>query len=547
MLVAVMTACKLVFTATTADMGVDGGFYLDVARHVRDGDGLVSSISLYHMGFPEFPHPSAIYPLWPLLLGYLGRLMPLTLLAAWLPSALYFVTLALAYRWGTEQTWERTFPAWLDGLHGGHLLVLLLGLNGSFFRYTSMPYADGLSFALLFAALLRAHRRFTWPSLVGGLELGAWLALLVLARSQLVLVALAAACALLWGLALSQARAAYLRMALGTTVALIAVLMPQLLHIASFADGHVLASLVRFDLAGPQSPLTPMSLIVPTTGVFDLLRDRLGGVWVAFAPSGRFKYAEIFYSAIYILPLALGVGVLELTQRRREILGVLWRSAGDRDAPQRVLNWALALGAFASLHLAHKAYFTEWHFARRHAIPVVLLLLLTAVALLASHRRWVRIATAVLLVIGIVQGAAAAVDRSVRSVRAAVADHPELAGRRALVTWVQNAAIQHASRASSPLVVAVDSQEAQQIGWQLNGVGVHWVGEITGAEDLTQLARHFRIQYLVLKKESVRRPDDTPPPFLTERQSLERLFVPLDTGLADYDVYERRRATLDTP
>lgn len=75
----------------------DGAYYYQVARHVRDGDGFVTSVSLYNDGFKRLPHQALFYPLWPLLLGLTGRVLDLQLAAQILPETLYFVALALLY------------------------------------------------------------------------------------------------------------------------------------------------------------------------------------------------------------------------------------------------------------------------------------------------------------------------------------------------------------------------------------------------------------------------------------------------------------------
>jgi hypothetical protein len=69
----VLAATKLRFMSAAMPWGPDAGFYLNVARHIRDGQGVLTSVSLYHQGMPTLPHPSSIYPLWPWLLGMLAH------------------------------------------------------------------------------------------------------------------------------------------------------------------------------------------------------------------------------------------------------------------------------------------------------------------------------------------------------------------------------------------------------------------------------------------------------------------------------------------
>ena len=53
--------------------GRDGIYFLQVARHVSEGEGLASNTSLYHQGFRSFPHRVNQSPIWPVVLGYSGR------------------------------------------------------------------------------------------------------------------------------------------------------------------------------------------------------------------------------------------------------------------------------------------------------------------------------------------------------------------------------------------------------------------------------------------------------------------------------------------
>src|SRR5205085_4186368 len=75
-----LLVAKIVETVRAVGTSIDGGYYTDIAEHVRDGDGLVSDVSLYHAGVPSFPYPTPIYPLWPWLLGLLSRVVDVGIL-----------------------------------------------------------------------------------------------------------------------------------------------------------------------------------------------------------------------------------------------------------------------------------------------------------------------------------------------------------------------------------------------------------------------------------------------------------------------------------
>ncbi len=71
-LMLVLGLAKFATSWNTAHLSdADGGYYTNVAQHVRDGDGLETRVSLYHKAYSYFPHPTAVQPLWPL-----GRYVP---------------------------------------------------------------------------------------------------------------------------------------------------------------------------------------------------------------------------------------------------------------------------------------------------------------------------------------------------------------------------------------------------------------------------------------------------------------------------------------
>ena len=51
----------------------DADYYYSIARHVSEGQGLQSNMSLYFQGFKSFPHRVTQSPVWPLSLGLAGR------------------------------------------------------------------------------------------------------------------------------------------------------------------------------------------------------------------------------------------------------------------------------------------------------------------------------------------------------------------------------------------------------------------------------------------------------------------------------------------
>ena len=176
----------------------DATFYYQIAQHVEAGEGLRTSVSLYNKGLRDLPAPTTIYPAWPLLLGWCGRLVGLDR-AAWLvPECLFFLDLLLLYflanRLGRAagNSVLLRFRGW-PILDLGLLAVLVLGTNSVFFDYTSTPWTEGLAFALLFGALLALPTRLEGWLLTRAALAGVLGGLGYLARSQLIGLPLAIA------------------------------------------------------------------------------------------------------------------------------------------------------------------------------------------------------------------------------------------------------------------------------------------------------------------------------------------------------------------
>lgn len=484
-LLVVLGGSQLSFALAASGIGVDGGYYLDVAMHVRDGHGLVSDVSLYHAGFPSFPHPTPIYPLWPLLLGYLGRFVDIIWLSHWLPTVLWFVALFGGWRFG-----KRLLPGSLYGLHGGHLALVVLGTQRELSRFSTMPYTEGLAFALL--ALMLWRLTLMRPRLRDGLELGVWLSLLCLCRSQFFVapVAVAGALGLVVLLGGREGRRWIAPGAVALGVVGLALLL-WWLHIRTFLPGASPLVLLRFDQAQVSDVLSPVDVIKDTHGLGDFVLDRLGGVALAWSPfHWNRSYARGFHTLHWALPLAVLAGIPMLWRLR----GRLWATSRAASSRPGALLWAtlilLSLGALASIHLPHKEGFGSWYFHRRHAAICALPFGL-ALGWLAVHRaRGVRLAAlAVVLSLG---------GFWVESQywRQQDAWGPEPRSREArLARWLQARA-----SADAPLVVALTAFSPPDVAWRTDHVGYHWFYARTPAEDVEAMFDVLGADLLVFYK-----------------------------------------------
>lgn len=482
LLVAIAVPClqpKLMRMGTYAT-GPDGSLYMDVAQHLLAGDGLVTGLSLYHQGYAQLPHPTSVQPLWPLVLAASGTLMPLPVAAVWVPSLLWGVSLGLAFFWG-----RRVLPSLLPGrrglelpprlLHGGHVAVAVLGLSWFFESYTSRPYTEGLSFALLFGSLLRAPGLVERRRARDAVELGLWLALHFYARSQHLILVLAAPCLLLWLLWREPARRRQTLVfgLLGLGVFALAFL-PELLWVGSFAEGNALHAYLRFDQARVPSSLSDAAGLRAGESLLATVADRLGGVGVAFGPEG---YVKVFGFHAAVFPLAL-LAVAAAPRRAWRILVDMVDGHG--------LAVSSGVGAVLLLHLMHKDLGHEWWFGDRHALLAIVLFVVAYAVCVRRGGLWAWLALALFL------GATAyeAVDAwqlRLRKPYKVMAHRLDLQARLLAL----------AAAGDAPLVVAMPSTEARYMAWLVPGVGFHALIDHTSYEDLEIMVCELGVRYVV--------------------------------------------------
>lgn len=473
---------KLALSLATHAPGIDGGYYADIAANVRDGHGLRTDVSLLHKGYPSFPYPTDVYPLWPLLYGLVATVAPLVGAGVWLATLLYFVALILAYLWASR-VWPEPFFARVP-LDAGHVAVVVFGLAGSFFQMTSLPYTEGLAFSLLFATLWRAHVLLPQRTIAGGLELGAWAGLLVLARTQLLLVLLALGAAVLAAMVLAPGRSRTARFGAAIVAAFAGVMTPEYLRLRTFIPHATPLHLLTFDRNQATEVLSRYQVIRASHGVLDFLADRAGGFVVAFTPtrSGYWSQFDVF---TYAPLLALVPVTLALVHLAR---GGPWGARLRRwlQEPGAIAVGFLVIfvaGAFASIHTMHKSP-DAWYFHRRHALTTGFLLVAAMVALLRGGRV-LRVAGVALLVAGAVLGGRRAITSVTTASARAYAPSPQV------LRWIEEE-----KRRGGPVVLAL--RRPQTIAWATDGVGYHWFDATTTVRDLVAMADHLRVSAVLV-------------------------------------------------
>jgi|GEM_PF-4932390 len=383
--------------------GYDGGYYLHVAMNVRDSLGLVTYDSPFHHGIPEFPHPSPIYPLWPILLGLTGRLFDIHLLGHFLPAIFSILIIVLAYRFGRE-----VVPAKLrvpqenadTGINAGHFLALLFMVQPGYLATTITPYSEGLSWLIMMVFLLRSVRLLERLTPAGGIEFGIWMGLLFLARAQFLLVALAF---FAWiSLQLSMAfikkrsglRETFIFGLLGTTAFSI-VIYPEIHFISEVSLHNPFWTYLRFDQFQVTQWLPRLRPMWPTNGVADWTLDRLNGFLVAFSPTGPHTYFKSYSVAAAALPLPIMVAASRLLRRKKfnsESLEIILES---RPFTFFVI---FATAGWLSIHTLHKQLWAEWSFNTRQGMTVIFAFMLGWSMLVHSHG-WLRTAAKSLLLV----------------------------------------------------------------------------------------------------------------------------------------------------
>lgn len=519
-------ALKLAYAAHERGYGPDASYYHDIAAHVRDGDGLVTDISLFNAGYERFPHPTAVYPLWPLVLGLSARVVPLEVAEVWLPTLFYLAAVVLAYRLARRVAPDPLFPETWPVLHAGHVAAALFALTNTMFTHTSKPFTEGLAYFLLLLALTRAERFFRGPSGWRGLEVGAWLGLVVLARSQLVLGVMAVGGALAWAvLRLGWRR--WLGPATGFALGVAAVLGAQVVHLASFVDPPRLVYLLRFDLVR-HSELAPLDVMVRAEGPLAWLADRAGGLAVAFG-NGKMSYFSCF--GLWSGAMLAAVPFLLLDAWRavqRRSLG-LWSWLHRPENLFKLAYALLAILGVVTLHTIHKALFTPWNFGTRHGLTAGFAIL--AALLYLSRRPVLGRVVAVFLVAASAYFGFWKIGMSVNPPKPDDRREWSRAHNAAIVDWL------HERAAAEPgLVVVAPDIEIQRLGRFTDDVGYHWYYRTSTHEEVDYLFAQRGATYLLLRDDQV----DTLR-ITRHRARFTRRYVREASDLSGFSVYRRRR------
>lgn len=456
---AILAGAKLSLLPHAGPFGVDGSFYVNAARNVYEGVGLKTNVSMYHYGQSDLPTASRlIYPVWPLLVGYAGRVIGFTEAVNYLPPLFYILDLILLYlvtarlqsrMWGPTESW----------FNAGHLLVLLFGLNLQFFGTTTYPYTEGLGFFFAFLTLLLVDRAASdRPALFGALA-GVAAGVGLLTRTQLVILGLTTLVAVVW-VAVSDRR--FVRGAIAYAAVYGAIGCYWYFFIF-----HVKES-PRVGL-----PVWHMWTEPPTTA--EWLLNRLRGVVVSLSPLDRHSYFGAFGPA-FLAPIVASVVALVAWFRRRT-----FRIRLEAALPAAALLYGL--GTYGSLNLFQldPTFFAPWLFWYRHALPMIVAIAV-GVAYLWGRGRVARWLTIVLGAASVILGLIAVVNLVTLPPRPA-----PTAAEAELGQWLDR----HPSR---PTIVAVKAQHLSVY----THANIHWTECKTPSTTTRVMMEKLPIDYLIV-------------------------------------------------
>lgn len=463
-----LTLLRMLKGAGGPPYGVDASYYFQLARHVANGEGLVTTVSLYHEGW-ILPAKTTIYPLWPLLLGYTGRIVGLDTAADILPRLFYVANLMLLYlvaraaalRMGALWPLRRW---WMPDT--AHWLVAIFGLAPRYFGATTHPYTEGVAFCCAFGAFV-ALERFDRTRGAGAAALcGLFAGLAFLARTQMVGVAIGCFLALA-GFALRD-RSARLGAIVWSVVAF-----------ATVAPWFVFLGFIPYVTASPLKRVNLPNAIEWTKQptALDWLRVRVESLGVMFGISNDLSYVQSFGVVAYLVPLAALAVLVELVRRRKV------------HAPQSLYLTATLLAGlffFFNLTLYQSSTWLPWLFGWRHGLPYVFLIVLAVPWLIARAGRLAPAIPVVLLLS--VAANASAVLAFVRSpdVRLTPAETD-------LVAWLN----------ATPPAAGVITTNAQILG-SMSDARLYWTTCQAPGETIRSMLQQLPIRYVILYEREAR-------------------------------------------
>lgn len=385
--------------------GLDGAYYLQIARQVALGHGLQTSYSVFHMALSPLPQRATSYPLLPLLIGYLGRFVSLPVAAVWLPGAAYVLSIGLCYAfllWVSARALRRAH--WLNRALLSAALSAWFGLLPVYVWTSARPYTETLASVLVFASLwcfglcTTARFRARWQRRAAFIGVGLLAGLCYLARFQLLVVPVA----LLLSRALHGDRRAprdCAWLALGAALPI----AWQAFRLLTLPGGEVYA-LIDFARYRQRSHVPPFVYEQQFGDRWSWFIDKLRGLRLSFDPDNLESYLVQLSYLAWVVPF--GIAVLILRQLGRTRSGG-WSALGcaslrrPRHAALLASAW-LGVLAVAPLHTVHSLRWRTWAFGWRQGMPLAYVVIPIVIWLWALDKRALRALLATLIAVSLV-------------------------------------------------------------------------------------------------------------------------------------------------
>ena len=493
-IILILADLKLTYNISTISPGIDGGFYTDIAQHVRDGDGLKTDISLYHQGFEYFPHPTNIYPLWPWVYGFAARFSnkPILVTGVNLATFFFFLSLIFGYLWANEVFRKPLFTNLISGFKAGHVLVLMLASHTAYFVHTSRPYTEGIAYAILFAGLWRSAYLLKKGGLAQGFELGIWLGLIYSSRYQLIITAMAVFPAMIGACFWHPNRKRALQMLVACTLSFGAILGAYYMH-----GGRIP---IRFQSHSGMLSRLEGSVHVNTISAY--IVDRAKGFIVAFSPKGSCAYSLSYRLFHYSLIISVPFFFLEISKHKlKKILSELTAIVHEPRTTFLVFVILFSIGGWISIHMLHPKFSVDWYFGHRWGLTCLPLFFLTMIYLLSRKKFWPVFLGVFLLgtstVMAYVQYSAEAKNadmnaESFKQIR--LSEKPP--SNQELVQFILE---ERSNR--DKLTVVWSASQPQLMALYIPDVGFHWIYHKTKLEDIITMFDVLNADYLLFAPE----------------------------------------------
>ncbi len=501
----ILLITKIFFNLKLKFLGYDGSNYTDVALNIRDGFGAVSDIAIFHQGYSFFPHPTILYPLWPYVFGLTSKIINYKIVAIWLPTLFYLLTL-LTGIYIFRKISERNTDYKRLKISAATLFVLFLGANPHFYSSTSVPYTEGLAFFVLALAILTVYKFSLKENYRTAVTLGVLTALALLCRAQLFILFIAIALWFTIKILINKEMTTLKCFGL-FLISFIVALIPQYIYLSTFVDHLNFSLFLRYDQYQATNYLSPVKQLTEIPNILQFLQDKIPGFQVAFDRESPHSYFKSFGDFVYFIVPASFLILFKIHKEPRKFFSVkVWN-----DFSFLLFFIIFSLGGFFSLHLIHKQMYVPWNFGLRHALTAAPLIF-GSILLCCTHRNHlIRIAS--LLAFAFCIESNIELSRKASSVMI----HDPSSKHTELVQWLNN----NAKNKDGRLVVALPRPAPLEIILHTPNVAYHWLYHGTSLQDIRAIFEHLGGKYLLLKEKTYKNKSMK---FLSDRTQFDRYF-----------------------